>query len=107
MNENDAIGGKLSLLSADVSDEKRTTLRNFLATSFPECLSEGKIDFEQLRRVLGQWIEAGQERFGLVRGRLPDAAGCGRVGGNRLFDLAHCRGSGCSRSGDSGYGHWG
>ena len=57
---------KMPLVSRDVAEEKRDVLRNYLAVSFPECLSEGRIDFEQLRRALGQWVEAGQERFGLV-----------------------------------------
>ena len=68
MNEQPALGAnaKLSLLSADMPEERRKTLRNFLAESFPECMSEGKIDFEQLKRTLGQWVEPGPERFGLV-----------------------------------------
>jgi adenine-specific DNA-methyltransferase len=78
MNEKSAMGEttKLSLLSADVSEGKRKTLRNFLAESFPECLSEGQIDFDQLKRVLGRWVESGQERFGLV---WPGKAQCMRV----------------------------
>ena len=54
------------MLSDDVADRRRYTLRNFLAREFPECLSEGRIDFETLRRTLGDWAEAGNERFGLV-----------------------------------------
>lgn len=78
MNEQTTIGEntKFSLLSADVPEEKRKTLRNFLAESFPECMSEGKIDFEQLRRVLGQWVEAGHERFGLM---WPGKAQCMKI----------------------------
>ena len=57
---------KLVPLSDDVAERKRGLLRNFLAQSFPECLSEGRIDFETLKRVLGEWVEAGNERFGLV-----------------------------------------
>ncbi len=57
---------KLIMLSDDVAARKRDTLKNYLAQSFPECLSEGRIDFETLRRVLGDWVEAGNERFGLV-----------------------------------------
>ena len=67
---------KFPLLSADMPEQKRKTLRNFLAESFPECLSEGKIDFEQLRRVLGQWVEGGHERFGLM---WPGKAQCMKI----------------------------
>lgn len=57
---------RFDLSSLDVSAEKRNVLRNFLAASFPECLSEDKIDFDHLRQVLGDWIEPGPERFGLM-----------------------------------------
>jgi adenine-specific DNA-methyltransferase len=57
---------QMDLSSLDVAGVKREVLRNFLNQSFPECLSEGKIDFDQLRGVLGEWIESGRERFGLV-----------------------------------------
>ena len=67
---------KLVALSDDVASRKRDALRNFLAQSFPECLSEGRIDFESLRRVLGDWVEAGDERFGLV---WPGKAKCMRI----------------------------
>ena len=67
---------KLIALSDDVASRMRDTLRNFLAQSFPECLSEGHIDFERLRRVLGNWVEAGNERFGLV---WPGKAQCIRI----------------------------
>ena len=67
---------KLVALSDDVASRKRDTLRHFLAQSFPECLSEGRIDFERLRRVLGDWVEEGNERFGLV---WPGKAQCMRI----------------------------
>ena len=57
---------KLSRRSDNVAARRRDTLKNFLAQGFPECLSEGRIDFEILRRALGDQIEAGNERFGLV-----------------------------------------
>ena len=63
-------------LSDDVAERKRGLLRNFLAQSFPECLSEGRIDFETLRRALGEWVETGNERFGLV---WPGKAQCTRI----------------------------
>lgn len=56
---------RLALTSDDIADRKRTLLRNFLAQTLPECLTEGQIDFEQLKRALGDWVTAGQERFGL------------------------------------------
>ena len=67
---------KLAAQSDDVAARKREMLRNFLAQSFPECLSEGSVDFETLRRALGDWIEAGNERFGLV---WPGKAQCMRI----------------------------
>ena len=67
---------KLVALSDDLVNRKRDTLRNFLVHSFPECLSEGRIDFETLRRALGDWVEAGNERFGLV---WPGKAQCMRI----------------------------
>ena len=67
---------KLITQSGDLVSPKRDTLRNFLAQTYPECLSEGRIDFETLRRVLGDWVEAGNERFGLV---WPGKAQCMRI----------------------------
>ena len=67
---------KLVMLSDDVAARKRDTLKNFLAQSFLECLSEGRIDFDTLRRTLGDWVEAGNERFGLV---WPGKAQCMRI----------------------------
>ena len=63
-------------LSGDVVSQQRDTLKNFLAHSYPECLSEGRIDFETLRSTLGHWVEAGIERFGLV---WPGKAQCMRI----------------------------
>ncbi len=62
--------------SDEVASRKRDMLKNFLAQSFPECLSDGHIDFETLRRTLGDWIEARNERFGLV---WPDKAQCMKI----------------------------
>lgn len=67
---------KLGPLSDDVASRKRDKLKNFLAQDFPECLSEGRIDFETLRRALGDWVEAGSERFGLA---WPGKAQCMRI----------------------------
>ncbi|WP_290482002.1 site-specific DNA-methyltransferase [Hyphomonas sp. UBA3201] len=49
------------LLSQDVAEEKREQLKQL----FPEVFTENKVDFEQLHRVLGDWIEPGKERYGL------------------------------------------
>ncbi len=37
-----------------------------LGELFPDVLTEGRIDFDQLKRVLGEWIEPDRERFGLI-----------------------------------------
>lgn len=73
MADNDT---KLSLLSSDIAAGKNDILRNFLAAMVPECLSEGQIDFDQLRRSLGEWVEPGSERFGLA---WPGKAECMRI----------------------------
>ncbi len=57
---------KPAVQSDNVEERKQTTLRNFLAQNYPECLSDGRIDFETLRRVLGNWVEPDNERFGLA-----------------------------------------
>lgn len=67
---------RLETNSANVADRNSDLLRNFLAQSFPECVSEGHIDFEQLKRALGTWVEASNERFGLV---WPGKAECMKI----------------------------
>lgn len=57
---------KLAAPSDDGTARKCEMLKNYMAQEFPECLSEGRIDFEMLRRALGDWVDAGSERFGLV-----------------------------------------
>lgn len=52
---------KMSLSSMDVAEAKRKRLKEL----FPEVFSDGKIDFDQLKRVLGEWVDPGKERFGL------------------------------------------
>lgn len=52
---------KISLKSMDVAGEKRERLKGL----FPEVFNEGKVDFDQLKRVLGEWVEPDKERFGL------------------------------------------
>ena len=62
--------------SDDVAARKRETLKNFLEQNFPECLSEGSIDLDTLRRALGDWVDARNERFGLV---WPGKAQCMKI----------------------------
>src|SRR5690349_13904274 len=60
---NDAV--KMKLTSIDVVGEKRDQLKRYLGQAFPEVFAEGSIDFDQLKRVLGEWLDPGKERFGL------------------------------------------
>jgi adenine-specific DNA-methyltransferase len=62
MNEPD----KMELISMDVAAEKRDELKHCLAQAFPEVFAESSIDFDQLKRVLGEWVDPGKERFGLI-----------------------------------------
>ncbi len=52
---------KMKLESMDVAQEKREQLRKL----FPEVFSENTVNFDQLKRALGEWVEPGKERFGL------------------------------------------
>lgn len=56
---------KLALTSVDVAAQKREALKQSLGASFPEVFAEGSIDFDQLKRVLGEWVEPSKERYGL------------------------------------------
>ena len=67
---------KFPLTSADIAAEKRDQLRRCLAEAFPEIMAESKIDIDQLRRVLGEWVEPDRERFGL---NWPGKAACMKV----------------------------
>ena len=52
--------GKLSLESKDIAAEKRQELLRL----FPEVQTEdGKIDFDKLKRALGDSVDAGRERY--------------------------------------------
>src|SRR5258707_15180298 len=52
----------LQLRSIDIAAEKQAELLRI----FPEVRSEdGKVDFDRLRRVLGESVDPGKERFGL------------------------------------------
>lgn len=52
---------RLPLTSKDVLAEKIARIRE----EFPEVFSEGKIDFERLKMVLGEFVDNGRERYGL------------------------------------------
>lgn len=53
---------KLELSSLDIADQKRQQL----LALFPEVRTEGgKVDFESLKSVLGEALDAGRERFGM------------------------------------------
>lgn len=67
---------KMNLKSLDIAKEKRDELKRCLGSAFPEVFAEGAIDFEQLRRVLGDWVEPGKERFGL---NWPGKAECMKI----------------------------
>lgn len=54
---------KLDLHSASITDLQKAKLREL----FPEVFTEGsKIDFDRLKRTLGESVDAGKERFGLT-----------------------------------------
>jgi adenine-specific DNA-methyltransferase len=63
---------KMKLTSMNIAVEKCEKLQAL----FPEVFSEGKIDFDQLRRVLGEWVDPGKERFGL---NWPGKAECMKI----------------------------
>ena len=63
---------KMKLTSMDVAQENRARLKQL----FPEVFTEDRIDFEQLRRVMGDWVEPGKERYGL---NWPGKAECMKI----------------------------
>ncbi len=63
---------KMPLTSMKVEDVKREQLKEL----FPEFFADGKINFDQLKRALGEWIEPGKERFGL---QWPGKAECMKI----------------------------
>ena len=67
---------KMELTSMDVAEEKREELKRCLGSAFPEVFNEGAIDFAQLQRVLGEWVDPGKERFGL---NWPGKAECMKI----------------------------
>lgn len=53
---------KMSLESVSISDHQKVKLKEL----FPEVFTEGsKIDFDQLKRTLGEMVDNGKERFGM------------------------------------------
>jgi len=60
---------RLDLASASMTGERIARLRE----DFPEVFTEGKVDFDALKRSLGEWVDPGKERFGL---NWPGKAAC-------------------------------
>src|SRR5690625_1305797 len=52
---------KLDLRSMDITDEKKKQLKQL----FHEVFREDKVYFDHLKRVLGEWVDPGKDRFGL------------------------------------------
>lgn len=63
---------KMTLDSMDIAEEKREALKRI----FPEVFTEERIDFDQLKRVLGEWVDSDVERFGL---NWPGKAECMKI----------------------------
>jgi adenine-specific DNA-methyltransferase len=68
----DNLPERFDLASELPEDDRLATMR----VAFPEATSDGKIDFDALRRSLGDWVDPGLERFGLT---WPGKAECMRV----------------------------
>lgn len=56
----------------DITEEKKEQLKSL----FPEVFTENKIDFDHLKRVLGEWVDPSKERFGL---QWPGKAECMKI----------------------------
>jgi adenine-specific DNA-methyltransferase len=52
---------KLDLRSKDIKVEKIEELKKV----FPEVVSENTVDFKKLKKVLGEEVDEGQERYGM------------------------------------------
>lgn len=65
-----------NLESMNVAHQRTEEIERCLQASFPEVFAEGGIDFDQLRRVLGDWIDPSKERFGLS---WPGKADCMKI----------------------------
>jgi hypothetical protein len=77
---------KFDLRSHDIAEDKRQELLRL----FPEIRTEGgKIDFERLKRALGETVDAGKERYGLT---WPGKADCFKtIQAPSLGTLRPCR----------------
>ncbi|MFH1067292.1 MAG: site-specific DNA-methyltransferase, partial [bacterium] len=54
---------KVNLASMDVAEDKKQMLKLL----FPEIFTEGgKVDFERLKLALGERVDVGKERYGMV-----------------------------------------
>ena len=62
--------------SMDIAAEKNKLCKQMLMELLPEVVSENGIDFDQLKRALGEWVEPGKERFGL---QWPGKVNCMRI----------------------------
>lgn len=67
---------RMELTSMDVAAEKREELKRIFESAFPEVFADSSIDFDQLKRVLGEWVDPGKERFGL---NWPGKAECMKI----------------------------
>ena len=63
---------KMMLASMDIVGKKREALKRI----FPEVFTEERIDFDHLKRVLGEWVDSDVERFGL---NWPGKAECMKI----------------------------
>ena len=63
---------KINLRSMDITKEKRKQLKLL----FPEVFHENVLDFDHLKRVLGEWSEVKKERYGLT---WPGKAECMKI----------------------------
>ena len=63
---------RIGLESLKPTDERIEALR----VQFPDVFADGQVDFDALKRSLGEWVDPSPERFGLT---WPGKAGCMRV----------------------------
>src|SRR5258708_23215812 len=54
-----------AMYSVAIVEAKRRELNRCLDQAFRDVISEGVVDFDQLKRALGEWVDPGKERFGL------------------------------------------
>jgi adenine-specific DNA-methyltransferase len=53
---------KMDLKSMNITEEQKANLKQI----FPEVFNEDKIDFDKLKRTLGEEFDTGEERFGMT-----------------------------------------